>query len=139
MITMPFYRASFRHTFSTGDTVELTSSPYPWPMHLVMWMCGLLSRTDIAMAELPYTPCSPVLNDRAPGTSHNQWAPQHYRSPPTHGQHRSRRAVRQLRGNPLRRGLWRWSLSFPERGERQTILGLKTKSNHCIVSDYGYA
>lgn len=26
---MPFYRASFRHTFSTGDTVELTSSPYP--------------------------------------------------------------------------------------------------------------
>ena len=29
MITMPFYRASFRHTFSTGDTVELTSSPYP--------------------------------------------------------------------------------------------------------------
>jgi len=26
---MPFYRASFRHTFSTGDTVELTSHPYP--------------------------------------------------------------------------------------------------------------
>ncbi|WP_414431350.1 hypothetical protein [Alcanivorax sp. IL2] len=26
---MPLYRASFRHTFSNGDTVELTSSPYP--------------------------------------------------------------------------------------------------------------
>lgn len=26
---MPFYRASFRHTFSTGDTVELTSRPHP--------------------------------------------------------------------------------------------------------------
>ncbi|PHR67316.1 hypothetical protein [Alcanivorax sp.] len=26
---MPFYRSSFRHTFSTGDTVELTSHPYP--------------------------------------------------------------------------------------------------------------
>jgi len=26
---MPLYRASFRHTFSTGDTVELTSRPYP--------------------------------------------------------------------------------------------------------------
>lgn len=25
---MPYFRASFRHTFSTGDTVELTSSPY---------------------------------------------------------------------------------------------------------------
>ena len=24
---MPLYRASFRHTFSNGDTVELTSSP----------------------------------------------------------------------------------------------------------------
>ncbi len=26
---MPFYRPSFRHTFSTGNTVELTSHPYP--------------------------------------------------------------------------------------------------------------
>lgn len=26
---MPLYRASFRHTFSSGDTVELTSKPYP--------------------------------------------------------------------------------------------------------------
>ena len=26
---MPLYRASFRHTFSNGDTVELTSKPYP--------------------------------------------------------------------------------------------------------------
>ena len=26
---MPRYRASFRHTFSSGDTVELTSKPYP--------------------------------------------------------------------------------------------------------------
>jgi len=26
---MPLYRASFRHTFSNGDTVELTSTPYP--------------------------------------------------------------------------------------------------------------
>lgn len=25
---MPLYRASFRHTFSNGDTVELTSKPY---------------------------------------------------------------------------------------------------------------
>ena len=26
---MPLYRASFRHTFSSGGTVELTSKPYP--------------------------------------------------------------------------------------------------------------
>lgn len=25
---MPYFRASFRHTFSTGDTVEMTSSPF---------------------------------------------------------------------------------------------------------------
>ncbi|WP_348720626.1 hypothetical protein [uncultured Alcanivorax sp.] len=25
---MPYFRASFRHTFSNGDTVEMTSSPY---------------------------------------------------------------------------------------------------------------
>lgn len=25
---MPYFRASFRHTFSTGDTVELTSKAY---------------------------------------------------------------------------------------------------------------
>jgi len=25
---MPYFRASFRHTFSTGDTVEMTSNPF---------------------------------------------------------------------------------------------------------------
>jgi hypothetical protein len=78
---MPFYRASFRHTFSTRDTVELTSRPYPansWEHARQLADAfgyedvRIAAKATMPMAVLPFTLCLPVLNDRALGISHNR-------------------------------------------------------------------
>ena len=55
---MPLYRASFRHTFSSGDTVELTSKPYPansWDHARQLADAFGYEDVRIAVADYPHT------------------------------------------------------------------------------------
>ena len=77
---MPFYRASFRHTVSTGGTVELTSRPYPansWEHARQLAEAFGYGDVRIAVKDQhadgrPLTPCLAALNDRAPGKGRNR-------------------------------------------------------------------